>query len=202
MANNQSWEYYQQPNTGTKYALIWIAGAANTQALVAAGTQVVKNNLYLIPFDQMRAATLSQIGINLMTQGGTGAKVRLGIYSNNASNDNYPKGLVLDAGELDVSSGSGLGTKFITGLNQALAADTRYWAAILGNDSTLFVEGLPASSVIFWGALSTGTNNPVSLVQLSKTYGALPDPAPVTGANDLVGSSTVPAILLAFSSVT
>ena len=28
MANNQSWEFYQQPGTGTKYPLQWVAGFA------------------------------------------------------------------------------------------------------------------------------------------------------------------------------
>jgi hypothetical protein len=52
----------------------------------------------------MRAATLSQMSVNLQNGGGMGAKLRLGISKNNASNDNYPAGLLKDAGELDVTT--------------------------------------------------------------------------------------------------
>jgi hypothetical protein len=33
MANNQSWEFYQQSDTNVKYPLQWIAGAANPGSL-------------------------------------------------------------------------------------------------------------------------------------------------------------------------
>jgi hypothetical protein len=91
MANNQSWEFYQQPYGGTKYPLYWIAGANSAAAPnTTSGVQVKNNQLWLIPFNQMRAVTVDKIGIDLRMKGAAGAKVRLGIYQNNASDDNYP----------------------------------------------------------------------------------------------------------------
>jgi len=146
MANNQSWEFYQQPMSGTKYPLLWIAGCANAQALTQ--FNLAANTLCLVPFNQMRGATLSQIGFR-MVGAVQGAKARLGIYANNSNADNFPKGLVLDAGEVDLLQPPLL--KWITNLSQALAADTRYWAAILTNGSGVAIYGLGPLSVLFWG---------------------------------------------------
>jgi hypothetical protein len=53
------------------------------------------NQLYLIPFNQMRDATLDQMSVQVVAAGGMTAKLRLGIYKNNADNDNYPGALLL-----------------------------------------------------------------------------------------------------------
>jgi hypothetical protein len=153
MANNQSWEFYQQSDTGTKYPLKWIAGLTTATPLGTPSITLTKDILYLVPFDQMRAVTVSKMAILLRVAGKAGAKLRIGIYANNSSTDNYPKGRVLDAGEIDVSGAGGV--KEITGLNANLSADTRYWAAVLTNDSTVQIGALPASSIIFWAAVTT-----------------------------------------------
>jgi hypothetical protein len=114
MANNQSWEFYQQPESGTDipYALWWPCGAVtNTSGYNLSPTA---DTLYAVPFDQMRQVTVSKMIILVSVAGGTGAKVRLGIYSNASNSNNVPSALVLDAGEIDVTT---TGIKQLTGLN-------------------------------------------------------------------------------------
>jgi hypothetical protein len=159
-----------------------------------------QNKLYLIPFNQMRNATLAQMSVMVQSAGGTGAKMRLGIYKNNASNDNYPAGLLKDAGELDVT---GAGYKTVSNIGQALSADNRYWAAVITNDANVSIRAYLRTSAIFWGMVNSTTFMTLTHVQLSQAYGALPDPAPVNaGTGDLFGILKVPAIFLGFSAVT
>jgi hypothetical protein len=152
----------------------------------------------------MRAATVSKLGIVLGTRGGLGAKLRLGIYANNSSTDNYPKAPLVDAGELDVGPTSANGVRFLNApANTNLSADTRYWAAVLGNDLNITLGGVVDTIMIFWGvSTASGVVKFWTGLGLSQLYGALPDPAPVTaGETDLLAVPP-PAILIAFSSVT
>jgi len=199
MANNKSWEYYQQKYTGTEYPLVWIAGCATPGPLT--GVTLMTNTLYLIPFNQMRIATLDKMGIEVTLAAALG-KVHLGIYSNNADNDNYPAGRVVNSAELSFATAGLVETG---ALATDLTADTRYWAALLTNSSMAEINCLPAASMISWGATAGGgVLLPISLNRISGvTYGNLPDPAPTnSGAGDLHQDLTVPAIYLKFSSVT
>jgi hypothetical protein len=204
MANNQSWEFYQQPDSGTKYPLEWIAGVS-TPAPLGQNT-LTPNKLFLIPFNQMRIATVSKMGIDLKVTGGVGAKLRLGIYANNGSRDNYATTLLLDAGEFDVSPAGGLpiGCNYLINLNQALAADNRYWAAVLTNDNSVQIATIPTQDMIFWGAFAQdrSTLQINTFAQVTQDYGPLPSPAPNFGFGDLKTADFAPAIILAFSAVT
>jgi hypothetical protein len=207
MANNQSWEFYQQPDQhGTpntiQYPLQWFAGMAAPGMM---GRQLAANRLILVPFNQMRAGRLRLVSINLAVPGGGTARLRIGIYNNNASNDNWPTSLVLDCGEIDVSAGSATGPRFVTGIAQNLSADTRYWAAVITNDSNVNISGL--SYPIFWGASTTGGTLQVwTAVDLPQAYGTLPANAPTSTTKgstaDLSTASNPPAVILAFDSVT
>jgi hypothetical protein len=201
MANNQSWEFYQQPNTGTKYPLQWVAGAATAGSVQA--NAVGNGNLILIPFNQMRAATLSQIGVDVVARGGASSTIRLGIYNNNSSKDNYPTSLLVDAGELVVGTSGQISAVFLN-VNKPLTADTRCWAAILCNDANLSVMNMQAADMIFWAAnTASGALNLVTSIRVSQTYGALPANAPITGTTaDLSVVTLTPAIILSFSAVT
>jgi hypothetical protein len=152
----------------------------------------------------MRTATLAKIGIDLRVRGGANAKVRLGIYANNSSKDNYPKSLAVDAGELDVNNPPSLGCNFLT-LNPTvdLTSNSRYWAALLSNDATYQIASLATSTLNFWGVVaSTGSFvQGITRAQIPKAYGPLPDPAPVTGSSDLIAVPIAPAIILGFSNV-
>ena len=195
MANNQSWEYYQQALSGNTIAnLFWMCGAANG-AVYSPGRQLIQNVLMAVPFDQMRAVTASRIAIQVLTAGNAGAKCRLGIYQNAGSTDSAPRTLVEDGGELDITT---TGFKSLT-IDVNLTADTRYWAALLSNNTNAVVAALQPQSIIFWGAaLSGGVLLPASGVQATQNYGALPNSFP---SPTLVQGASMPAIALGFSNV-
>jgi hypothetical protein len=146
----------------------------------------------------MRDVTASKIGIQVVTAGNAGAKCHLGIYENAGNTNNAPSGLVIDAGELDISS---TGFKSLN-IDQALTADTRYWAALLSNDGVAVVltvaAGTSAKS-IHWGAAEPfGVIQPVSAVNSSQNYGALPNTFPTAG---LFLGGVNPMVALGFSAV-
>ena len=87
-------------------------------------------------------------------------------------------------------------------LDQALTADTRYWAALLSNDGVAVVltvaAGTSAKS-IHWGAAEPfGVIQPVSAVNSSQNYGALPNTFPTAG---LFLGGVNPMVALGFSAV-
>lgn len=205
----QSWEHYQQPETGPgiAYPLWWICGLSTTEGDLVPTATLAGNTLYAIPFDQIRLVTVSKMIISLSTQGGADAKCRLGIYVNAADNNNKPSELIVDAGELDISNTSALGARQITGLNTILPTDTRYWAVLLTNadGANAQITGLAFRHGIFWGARDKGGIvgfQPVTGLVLShQTYGPLPVNFPAVSNANLV-DTMMPAIALAFSSVT
>jgi hypothetical protein len=204
MPNNQSWEFYQQPDTNTVYPLDWLVGPST--AVGPAAKPLLANRLYLVPFNQMRSAVLVKMGIDLRVKGAAGAKLRLGLYHNNASNDNYPTTLVINAGEMDVSpAGVALGCNFLT-LSPiiGLAYDVRYWAALLTNDPTVQIDGLPTQDMFFWGALGTTKSalKTLTYISVAQTYGPLPNTAPLVDVGDLTFDTSAPAVILGFSDVT
>lgn len=209
----QSWEYYQQQETGggVTYPLWWICGLATSANGTASGSisaTLQANTLYAIPFDQMRAVTVSKMMINLTTMaGGAGAKCRLGIYKNTSNTNNVPSTLILDAGDVDIATPAPPAIVTIGGLNTALATDTRYWAVLLtnGNAANATIRGLgnPVWPVIYWGTFNQTNlfNNPTGLLLGSQTYGPLPAAFPTVTSTNLT-FDYVPAIALAFSAVT
>jgi hypothetical protein len=200
MANNQSWEFYQQPETGTgiPYALWWICGLNGTAGLEI-GILAGVNELAAVPFDQMRAVTVSKMSIAVTTAGGAGAKIRLGIYQNAGNANNKPAALLIDGGELDVTT-TGIKTLTIAG-GQNLTDNTRYWATLLCNDNTVAIQAIDPGAMFFWGAaVVNNVFQPANGVSAAQNYGALPANFPTPTLS--TGGVKYPAIALAFSSVT
>jgi hypothetical protein len=152
----------------------------------------------------MRAVTVSQMGILLVGAGASGARVRIGIYQNASNTNNLPAALIVDAGELDITS---TGAKIITGLSVNLATDTRYWIALIGNTAAGagFISGSLPAQVIPLGAYMDSTTQlfrtATGLSLAGQTYGALPIPFPAVDSSALhtIGNFR---IYLGFSSVT
>lgn len=66
----ESWEFYQQPETGggIAYPLWWICGLSTTLGPTAISVVTLAGNtLYAIPFDQLRTVTVSKTVITLET---------------------------------------------------------------------------------------------------------------------------------------
>src|SRR5262245_50350969 len=125
----KSWEFYQQPETGgtIAYPLWWVCGMATAvQAPGGWHTPLVHaHTLWAVPFNQIRAVTVNKMMITITTAGGAGARCRLGIYQNVADSNSKPGALLVDAGELDITT---TGIKTLTlGTPTNLLIDNRYW---------------------------------------------------------------------------
>ena len=134
------------------------------QAFTTSGFAVTADRLYAIPFVAARAMTVDRIAIKVTTLA-AGKKARLGIY--NSGSDGEPSSLVLDAGEVDVSS---VGVKAIT-ISQSLTKGL-YWLACV-SDGTPSVQRYYAYATPY-GIHSSWTGL-ASIVYVAHTYGALPD---------------------------
>lgn len=82
------------------------------------------NAMFLRPFVLTDAATLIAMAFELTSSTAT-AVARLGIYASNASL--LPDARIVDFGTFTADT---IGLRAVTGLSQALSADTLYWAAI------------------------------------------------------------------------
>src|SRR5262249_60682813 len=105
------------------------------------------------------------------------------------------------------TTGPHSGTSLNRNPNAQLRSDSRYWAAITGNDNSIALGGVSKSTMFFWGATGVAGQGQVVKVwsgfSLAQNYGPLPDPAPITGTTaDLTFQTPMPAIVLAFSAVT
>jgi hypothetical protein len=144
--------------------------------------------------------------IQLTTASNAGGKCRLGIYSNAGPANNAPGARLFTGGDFAVDSAVGI--KSTGTLTQALAADTRYWAAIQTNASVTNgqVASLGGSStpVIYWGTVISGNALvspscvPVAVANFGNPGDPLPDPFP---ASPTAFTGSVAAIGLAFSNV-
>lgn len=144
------------------------AAAVTTFTLVA-------NRLYYFPMFVPDATTFTRIGINVTT--GAAGNARLGIYNNT---NGVPSGApLLDAGVVDVST---TGEKEIV-ISQALPVGWHWLAVVSDVAPTLTAENL-ATAVLLCnvGSLSGSAGN-VTHVHQAFTFGALPTPSSITGAN-------------------
>lgn len=199
----KSWEFYQQREAGgdVAYPLWWICGLANAVAPTAFAHRVLKaNTLYAVPFNQIRAVTVDKMAISLDMAAPQGGKGRLGIYRNVADGNSKPGQLLVDGGEIDLT-GPAPGFRQVTGLNQNLAIDIRYWAVLFTNDSAAGaqVDTIPQGNQFFWGAVPKQASwFPAAALELgNQTFGPLPNPFPAVSSDKIVDTSIV--IALAFS---
>jgi hypothetical protein len=93
---------------------------------------------FAAPIVTDQAMTITRLGIEVTSAGGSGSVVRLGIY---ADSDGLPGSLVLDAGTINGTSAT---YQEIT-ISQALSASTRYWLMVVaqvgGNVSVRSARG-------------------------------------------------------------
>ena len=92
-------------------------GIPNNATSQSTTKQLGANQIYYMPFVVFNAITVTEISAWVINAATAGAKNRLSIYK--ANQDGTPGALVLDAGEIAVSS---TGIKKITGLSQTLTS--------------------------------------------------------------------------------
>lgn len=165
---------YPAPTGGARYYT-----QALTNAEILAGpiqTGAVSNRLIAVPYISVRAGTLDRIAVSVTTPGGAARRVRLAIYEATSGTDLYPAGLIVDSGEIDVSTA---GLKEIT-INVDLEADTLYWFAINSNASGASanfyaMRGNCHFPILGWNPANASIDYAWAL---SHAYGSHPDPFP------------------------
>jgi hypothetical protein len=142
------------------------------------------NNLRALPFATGKVITLDRIGINVTTL--SAGNVRLGIYADDGNG--YPGSLVLDAGAQSTGT---TGVKELT-ISQALAANTLYWLAILG-DAAPTIRTIPIAQCLPFLGLDSAYGTALGVGWVAAlTYGALP--ATFTAGGSAIAADPVPAI--------
>lgn len=89
-----------------------------------ASENLLADTFYAVPFYAPVDITVTDIGIHSPV--GAGDLAAIGIYEDDGNC--YPGALLLDAGQVDVSTG---GDKIIAALSQALDAGNLYWLVVL-----------------------------------------------------------------------
>lgn len=172
--------------SGRYFGPFLTGGAVTTQSVASA------NSLRAFPFFVPKTTLFDRIAIRVTTAGtGTTPRARIGVYKDNGNI--YPGQLVLDAGEVDVSS---TGLKELT-INLKLKGGKLYWLAFVGQDTaSLVFAATPAADSFatflgFDNALSGSAFSGFAHVQ---TYGPLPVTFPFSSPVDW--SLNVPLIAL------
>ncbi|MBN1856937.1 MAG: hypothetical protein JW846_08290 [Dehalococcoidia bacterium] len=111
--------------------------------------------------------TYDRLGISVQTAGNAGAKARLGIYD--CGDALYPGGLILDAGEVEVTT---TGVKEIS-INQHLPGGI-YFLALTTNDTAVKFWMLSIPMAVSPLGLGTTINYSRCGWKVSRTYGVLP----------------------------
>jgi hypothetical protein len=163
------------------------------QFFISTGTAgaVSAGRLYAVPIEILTPTTFTKIGINVTT-GATGSPVmgRLGIYKDHKG---VPGALVVDAGEVDVTSVSGAGGTEAT-ISKTLFG--RYWLAVIFESASSLQITLQSSASTNVG--DYGAEGPVggaNVLRPSVTYGPLPSTYPsVTSAS--FDTANIPRIWL------
>lgn len=174
--------------TGRYFGPFLTGGTVTTQGAASA------NSLRAFPFYIPKTAAFDRIAIRITTAG-TGAtpRVRIGVYEDKGDGSVYPGALVLDAGEVDVSS---TGLKEIT-ITLTLKGGKLYWLAFVGQDTaSMAMAAIPAADSLatFLGLDNGLTGTPYLGYAHTQAYGALPATYPTGSPTDW--SLPVPLIAL------
>lgn len=150
---------------GNYYGTFLTGGAQTTQGIASA------NSLRAFPFYLPITTSFDKMAIRVTTLAtGTTPRIRLGIYEDNGNN--YPGKLILDAGEVNVST---TGVKELD-INVKLPGGKLYWLVLIGQDTaSLVVAASAATNVLpILGYESDLSGTPLAGWAATQTYGALP----------------------------
>lgn len=158
-------------HVGTTNDRYYLGGVVSTPDTFTVAVGLTASTIYALPLRVTRSATVSEMAIFL---GGVGiaANCRLGIAATTSAANLTPAAFVLDAGELDLSTG-GSTLKALTGLSTVLTPGL-YWICLLTDDSAAItaVTTRRFSNVTgLWNIL--GYDNVLNAVGLGWTKGSL-----------------------------
>ncbi len=154
--------------------------------------------LYAVPFSLSVAHTFTQIAAFVNTAGGTGAVLRMGIYSDNGGT---PVGgaLVLDAGTIAATTN---GQRLEVTINQTLQPGN-YWIACVTQGGASPVPQVQASSgsnnsIMGVADPYSGASSSAGFYSTATTYtGALPSTFPAASpCNGAAGQASAPSVFI------
>ena len=145
----------------------------STNALQIGSSLNVSNNIRYSPFIVERDITITQLGISVLVAATAGSTARVGIYTNNASN-NQPLTRLVDSGTIALD-GAPNSQRIVTGLSITLTKGL-YWFAYFSNANAsgtiASIANLNLPDVL--GTTGTLNNGIVTGYNQSLTYTSLP----------------------------
>ena len=142
------------------------------------------DNLRLVPFIVTKAHTYDRIGLGVTSGSGVSRYMRLGIYSTTyASGYPYPDALILDSGEITVSSNA----FYEVNISQLLTPGL-YWLAFLNSYAfTIRLVSAASCPINYLLGAPDGASGQDGYITVSQAYGALPNPFTAGAAPSTAG---------------
>jgi hypothetical protein len=150
---------------------------------VGASFTNVANTIRYVPFYIDQDITVTRMGINVVTAGAASSTCRLGIYTNNGTNQ--PSTRLVDTGTIDLVA---TGPKSVTGLSVALTKGL-YWFAYFGSSASGSITAVGANFVFDIKGQATIASIGFVGFNQSLTYTTLP--ASAGTLSEVNGTTTV-----------
>ena len=128
------------------------------------------NFLFGHPFLIPRNMEVSGISIEVNTSQAS-SNVRVGLYETGDANG-FPSALIVESASFDTSTTGNKTTAITTNLH----GPRIYWVAVVTNDAAVALEASTGPVGFNLGFATIGTNAASNAIQISHTFGALPDP--------------------------
>lgn len=157
---------WQTLRTGEYHALV--------NAYYVSSVAVVADTLYAYPYVVVRTMTIDRIAIYVAT--GVSGKARLGIY--NTGTNLYPGTLLLDAGEVDVTSS----TLVAATVSQQLTKGVYFFVLVSNVAPDLHGGNTNRGGITILGQNIANFGQTYAGWSVSFSYAALPDPFPAGGS--------------------
>lgn len=175
---NISWiepskDYNWFRNVGTSPLERWY-GNLHIQTNSNAASIISSATLYGFPFLTGRGGTIDRIAFNVTITGASGAKARACIYSSTSETNIYPADLILDGGEFDTSTSTGVKAATIS---TALPPNQLVWLSLMSGSTATVRAGQTTSMPNLLGIDATMTSN-ASGITVARNYGSCPTTFP------------------------
>lgn len=171
----------------------WYAASAEAGATMTT-LALVANTLYAVPFAVARRMQLDRLAFSVATSK-NGSSTRIGIYSSISNNNLTPSTLIYDSGSISTATS---GSKFDTTAISITLDPGLYWFVILSTTNVTVRAFSSANSCSIFGYGPALNGSSQDGLQVTVTYGSLPDTYPIAGAKIMTGN--IPAIFARFSS--
>lgn len=166
----------------------WYWGGDPPTSTGSDSATLTASNIHAYPFFNGHAVSVDRLGIYALAAGGGTDKVRLGIYTNTSAENLYPNALVVDSGEITITT-TGMLTATVS---VSLSANTLYWF-VIQSSATVSAGLRHFYSNFVWAILGfedTGFTTGIGY-KGARAYAALPDPFTAAIAVQAVNTSAL-----------